>query len=70
MRGALARSIDTTRIANDDEHHTIPANLTVQGKAGGVTELDGSRIKHGVTFADREFTPAGLSETTPPRSGD
>jgi hypothetical protein len=33
-----------------------------------VTELDGSRIRHDVTYADREFTPEGLKAVTTPRS--
>jgi outer membrane lipoprotein-sorting protein len=59
--GQLARRIDSTRVATDDIHRHIPANLTVRGRAqGSVTEMDGSKIKHDVTFADREFTPEGL----------
>jgi hypothetical protein len=67
--GQLARRIDTTSVATDDNHRPIPANLTVLGaRNDSVTELDGSRIKHDVTYADREFTPEGLKEMTPPRS--
>ena len=28
-----------------------------------MTDLDGSRIRHDVTYADREFSPEGLTET-------
>jgi hypothetical protein len=39
------------------------AVLTVRGpRPDSVTDLDGSRIRHDVTFADREFTPEGLKE--------
>jgi hypothetical protein len=33
-----------------------------------VTDLDGSRIKHDVTYVDREFTPEGLGEMSAPPS--
>ena len=59
--GQLARRIDSTKVATDDIHRHIPANLTVRGRAqDSVTELDGSKIKHDVAFTDREFTPEGL----------
>ena len=67
--GQLARRIDTTKVAPDDNHRPIPANLTVRGqRQDSVTELDGSRIRHDVTYADREFTPEGLKELTIPTS--
>jgi hypothetical protein len=67
--GRLARRIDTTRVANDDRGRAIPANLSVRDSRGNsVTELDGSRIKHEVTFSDRDFTPEGLVEMGAPRS--
>jgi Outer membrane lipoprotein-sorting protein len=66
--GQFARRIDTTRVVTADNHQ-IPANLTVQSsRRDSVTELDGSRIKHDVTFTDREFTPEGIKELTTPRS--
>ena len=59
--GQLARRIESTKVATDDIHRHIPANLTVRGRTqDSVTELDGSKIKHDVTYADREFTPEGL----------
>jgi hypothetical protein len=58
--GQLVRRIDTTRVATDDKRRHIPANLSVRGPRGSVTEIDGSKIKHDVTFDDREFTPEGL----------
>jgi hypothetical protein len=36
---------------------------------GTNTVLDGSKLKHGVKFADTEFTPQGLGEITPSPSG-
>lgn len=68
--GQLAVRIDSTKVANDDNHRPIAANLTVRGqRQDSVTELDGSSIRHDVTYTDREFTPEGLKELTPPSSG-
>jgi hypothetical protein len=67
--GSVARRIETTRVATDDKGRFIPANLTVRGpRDDSVTDLDGSRIKHDVAFADREFTPEGLAEVLAPSS--
>ena len=66
--GTLARRIDTTRVITDDRQRQIPANLTVSGaRAGSITELDGSRLKHGVNYGEGVFTPAGLQDLTTPR---
>ena len=68
--GELKVRIDTSRVANDDKGRPIPANLTVENpKKGSVTELDGSRIKHNVTFNDTEFTPDGLKQVVAPTAG-
>jgi outer membrane lipoprotein-sorting protein len=65
--GEVKVRIETSRVANDDKGRPIPANLTVQDpKNGSVTELDGSRIKHNVTFSDSEFTPEGLKQVAAP----
>jgi outer membrane lipoprotein-sorting protein len=65
--GELRVRIETTRVSNDDKGRPIPANLTVQNpQKGSVTELDGSRIKHNVTFSDAEFTPEGLKQVSAP----
>ena len=67
--GGLARRIETTRVATDDKGRFIPATLTVRGsREDSVTDLEGSRIKHDVTYADREFTPEGLKEASAPSS--
>lgn len=60
--GQLLRRIDTTRVAHDDVRRPIPANLTVRSpRKGGVTDLDGSRIKQDVTFDDEDFTHKGAT---------
>jgi len=67
--GRLIRRIDTTRVVTDDRGHSIPAALTVHGpRTDSFTELDGSRIKHNVTYTDREFTPEGLEKISTPSS--
>ena len=65
--GKLLRRIDTTRVA-DDAGHQIPSELTVSGpQADSSTLLDGSRIRHNVTYTDRDFTIEGLKEIATPR---
>ncbi len=67
--GRLARRIETTRVVADDKGRSIPGDLTVRGpREDSVTDLDGSRIKHDVTYVDREFTPEGLGEISAPPS--
>ena len=68
--GGLARRIDASNVVTDDIGRQVPANLTVRGaQKNSITELDGSRIKHDVTYADGQFTPDALKEVTIPRSG-
>ncbi len=62
--GKLVRRITTTRVIIDG-HDSLPANLSVRGPSGTTTEIDGSRIKRGVTFNDKDFTPDGLKELGP-----
>ena len=65
--GQLLRRIDTTKVVSDAGHH-IPANLTVRNpRTGSSTDLDGSRIKHDVSYSDRDFTADGLREAVIPR---
>lgn len=65
--GQLARRVETTRVAADDKGRFIPVDLTVRGpRENSVTELDGSRIRHDVVYADRDFTPEGLTEPLAP----
>jgi hypothetical protein len=59
--GELVRRIDTTRVARDERHNPIPANLVVHGPhKNSVTELDGARIDQDVKLTDADFTPAGV----------
>jgi hypothetical protein len=67
--GQLARRIETTRVVADDKGRPIPADLNVRGpREDSVTELDGSRIKHDVVYADRVFTSDGLGDISAPAS--
>jgi negative regulator of sigma E activity len=67
--GKVIRRIETTKVANDDKGHPVPANLTVQGADGTTTQLDGSRIHHDLPFSDAEFTPEGIKQTAIPHGG-
>ena len=63
--GKVVRRINTTRVMLDG-NDSIPANLTVQGPRGGATDIDGSRIKRGVSYPDAEFSKDGLKQLTAP----
>lgn len=56
--GQVVKRIETSRVATDDIDRQIPATLVVNGR----TELEGSKIKHDVSYTDREFTTEGLKE--------
>ena len=60
--GELVRRIDITRIAPDEKHHPIPANLVVHGpRKNSVTKFLGAHIDQDVDFTDADFTPAKIS---------
>ena len=62
--GKLVRRIDTTRVVMD-AGHAIPANLAVQGpRAGSITQLDGSKINHDVSYTDKDFAAESVKELT------
>ena len=61
--GELVRRIDITRIAPDEKHHPIPANLVVHGsRKNSVTEFNGAHIDQDVNFTDADFTAEGISK--------
>ena len=60
----LAAELPEVLLDGDD---SLPVNFTVRGPRGSMTELDGSRLKRGITFADAEFTSEGLKQLTAPR---
>jgi Outer membrane lipoprotein-sorting protein len=63
--GKVVRRINTTRVLLDG-NDSLPADLKVYAPNGTVTEITGSRIRRGVTYADTEFTPDGLKQLTAP----
>jgi hypothetical protein len=66
--GQLLRRIDTIDVVADGDHQ-IPATLVVSGaRQDSSTRLAGSRIRHDVTYADRDFTIEGLKEIATPVS--
>lgn len=66
--GQVVRRIDSGRIVTDDIGRHVPSGLTVSDPAkGSSTELDGSKLRHDVTFTDAEFTAEGLKQLTTPR---
>ncbi len=65
--GQVLRRIDTTRVVAD-AGHPIPANLVVHGlRPDSSTELDGSRVRHDVTYTDHDFTVEALKDLAGPR---
>jgi hypothetical protein len=66
--GKVVRRIDTTRVVAEGGRH-IPADLLVQGPKGSSTVIDGSRIKHDVSYSDTDFTSDGMKNIAPPRGG-
>ena len=65
--GQLLRRIDSTRVVSDDGGY-IPATLTVSGVRPSFSSIfEGSRIKHDVSFTDRDFTPEGIKDVASPR---
>lgn len=67
--GKVVRRINTTRVLLQGGD-SLPVDLKVYGPGGSVTQITGSRLKRGVSYADTEFTPEGLKQlNAPPDSG-
>ncbi len=59
--GKVIRRIDSGRVVTDDIGRYVPLGLTVTDlRSNTVTELDGSKLKHDVTFTDAELTLTSL----------
>jgi len=68
--GQLLRRIETTDVVKDGSRH-IPAKLIVQGgRRDSLTDLDGSKIKHGANYTDEDFSPEGLKKIAVPSTSD
>ena len=67
--GKVVRRINTTRVLLQGGD-SLPVDLKVYGPGGSVTQITGSRLKRGVSYANAEFTPEGLKQlNAPPGSG-
>lgn len=59
--GKLAKRIDTTKVAKDDTGKSVAASFSLQRPGqDSITEIEGSNIKHDVTFTAADFTPEAL----------
>lgn len=66
--GAVVRRIEAVAVNKDDTNRNIPSSLTVQDlQKGTSTGIEGSKLKHGVTYDNKEFTAEGLKNLNPPR---
>jgi outer membrane lipoprotein-sorting protein len=66
--GKVLCRIDTTNVEKDDLERHLPASMTIRRAGGSVTTIQGTRIRHGVTLTERDFSPEGLADLTAPRS--
>lgn len=59
--GKLVKRVDTTRVAKDDTGKSVAASFSIQRPGqDSITEIEGSNIKHDVTFTAADFTPEAL----------
>jgi Outer membrane lipoprotein-sorting protein len=59
--GKLVKRIDTTKVAKDDTGRSVAASFSIQRPGqDSITEIEGSNIKHDVTFTAADFTPESL----------
>ncbi|GAA5115482.1 outer membrane lipoprotein-sorting protein [Luteolibacter yonseiensis] len=66
--GNAFRRIEAVAVNKDDNNRNIPSSMTVQDlQKGTTTSIDGSKLKHGVTYDNSDFTAEGLKNLTPPR---
>ncbi len=66
--GAVLVRIETTNVEKDDLDRHLPASLTItRAGSSGSTVLEGSRIKHGVTLTEADFSTEGLKTLTTPK---
>ncbi len=66
--GQLARRIDTTRVAEDDNDRKVAASLMVRRPGqDSITEIEGSRSRHDVSLSDSDFTPEALRALAKPK---
>ncbi|RYD17820.1 MAG: outer membrane lipoprotein-sorting protein [Verrucomicrobiaceae bacterium] len=62
------RRIEAVAVNKDDKNRNIPSSMTVQDlQKGTSTAIEGSKLRHGVTYDNSDFTPEGLKNTAAPR---
>lgn len=65
--GAVVRKIETKNVAKDDTNRNVPAVFTIQDvQKGTSTDVEGSKLRHGVSYDNRDFTAEGLKNVNPP----
>jgi len=66
--GAIIRRIETTRVTTDDDGRHVPSSIRVTRPGqGSSTELEGSRIRRDIKYADSAFMPSGIRNSTSPK---
>jgi hypothetical protein len=59
--GKVILRIDSGRVLTDDISRYVPSGLIVtELRSNSVTELEGSKMKHDVTFTDDDFKLTGF----------
>lgn len=66
----LVRRIDTSDVANVDGRNVLAMLVIRRTGHATATEMDGSRIKRGVTYTDADFSAEGLKNLSGPKGGE
>ncbi|WP_082408183.1 outer membrane lipoprotein-sorting protein [Verrucomicrobium spinosum] len=66
----LVRRIDTSDVANVDGRNVLAMLVIRRPGHATATEMDGSRIKRGVSYTDADFSPEGLKNLNGPKGGE
>jgi len=60
--GNMALRIDAKNITKDDEGRFVPSSLSARRTGSGtITEIDGSSIRHDVSYTDADFTASTMA---------
>lgn len=66
----LVRRIDTSDVVNVDGRNVLAMLVIRRPGHATATEMDGSRIKRGVTYSDVDFSAEGLRNLSGPKGGE
>lgn len=66
----LVRRIDTSDVANVDGRNVLAMLVIRRAGQPTATEMDGSRIKRGVSYTDADFSAEGLKNLNGPKGGE